>query len=98
MYLTLQFHPDWPYEDGLVIESMVRDGRYRSQFETGISNGGLTAYPHGERWRWESRLFKGRYDARDPASRPVYGAWNRNDDVYGGSPRFDSAYFRLRCT
>lgn len=81
---------------GLVIESMVRDGRYGSQFETGTSNGGLTAYTDGERWRWESRLFGGKHDSRSSDSRPLCGAWNRNADVYGGSPRFGSAYFRLR--
>lgn len=43
------------------MESMVRDGRYRSLFETGTSNGGLTAYPGGDRWKWESRLFGGKY-------------------------------------
>lgn len=95
MSLTLQFHPDWPYRDGLVIESLARDSRYRSQFETGISNGGLTAHPVGDRWRWESRLFGRKYDALAPGSRPVYGAWNRHDDAHGGSPRFGSAYFRL---
>jgi hypothetical protein len=94
--LTLQFHPDWPNRGGLVIEAMARDRRYRSQFETQTSNGGLTAYPGGGRWRWESRLFDGRYDALDAEARPVYGAWNRNGDVYGGSPRFGSAYLRLR--
>lgn len=96
MSLTVQFHPDWPYQDGLVIESMARDGRYRSQFETGISNGGLTAHPDGDRWRWESRLFDGAYDSGRSSHRPVYGAWNRNNDVYGGSPRFGSAYLRIR--
>ncbi|TWH30697.1 DUF3626 domain-containing protein [Isoptericola variabilis] len=43
MSLTLHFRPDWPFAGGLVIEAMARDGRYRSQFETGTSNGGLTA-------------------------------------------------------
>lgn len=94
--VTLQFHPDWPYQDGLVIEAMVREGRYRSQFETGTSNGGLTAHPGGERWQWESRLFEARYDEGLPVTRPVYGAWNRRADPYGGSPRFGSAHFRLR--
>lgn len=42
--VTLQFHPDWPHEGGLVIESMAADLVYRSQFETGVSNGGLTAF------------------------------------------------------
>lgn len=96
MSVTVQFHPNWPYQSGLVIESMARDGRYRSQFETGISNGGLSAYPTGERWRRESHLFGGMYDFRSPSVRPVYGAWNRNNDAYGGSPRFGSAYLRLR--
>lgn len=92
MRITLHFHPDWPYQDGSVIDALARDGRYRSQFETGISNGGLTAYPGGDRWRWESRIFEGRYDAADPATRPVYGALDRRDDPYGGAPRFGSAY------
>jgi hypothetical protein len=94
--VTLQFHPDWPFGDGTVIESIARDGVYRSQFETGISNGGLTAYQGGDRWRWESRLFDGRYDGRDPSRRPVYGAVHYDDRPYGGSVRFGSAYFRLR--
>ncbi|MBC7277757.1 DUF3626 domain-containing protein [Nocardioides sp.] len=96
MRVTLQFHPDWPHAGGLVIESLARDGRYRSQFETRTSNGGLTAYPGGDRWRWESRLFGGRYDQAPAAERPVYGAWNRRDDPYGGAIRFGSAHLRLR--
>lgn len=95
MRVTLQFHPDRPFRDGTVIEALARDGRYRSQFETGTSNGGLTAHPGGDRWRWESRMFDGRYDASDPAARPVYGALDRHEDPYGGSPRFGSAYLVL---
>lgn len=94
--VTLQFHPDWPFRDGLVIESMALDGAYRSQFETGTSNGGLTAHPGGDRWRWESRLFEGRYDEGPAAGRPVYGALNHRDRPHGGSVRFGSAYLRLR--
>lgn len=47
--VTLNFHPDRLVSMGglLVLEAMGRDGRYRSQFETGTSNGGLTAYPGG---------------------------------------------------
>lgn len=94
--VTLQFHPDWPHRGGLVIESMAAAGVYLSQFATGISNGGLTAFAGGDRWRWERRLFGGRYDDADPATRPVYGAWNRRGDRYGGAVRFGSCYFRLR--
>lgn len=96
MRVTLQFHPDRPTEAGTVLDALVRDGRYRSQFETGTSNGGLTAHPGGDRWRWESRLFEGRYDAQPPAARPVYGALDRREDPYGGSVRFGSAYLVLR--
>lgn len=92
----MQFHPDWPHRGGMVIESMAATGCYRSQFATGISNGGLTAFPGGDRWRWESRLFSGRYDEGPASARPVYGAWNRRADPYGGSIRFGSAYLRLR--
>ena len=43
--ITVSFHPDRLLADGRsVAERLVADGRYRSQFETGISNGGLTAY------------------------------------------------------
>lgn len=94
--ITLQFHPDWPHRGGKVIDSMAADGVYLSQFATGISNGGLTAFPGGDRWRWESRLFDGRYDEGGHATRPVYGAWNRRADPYGGAIRFGSSYVRLR--
>ena len=94
--VTLQFHPDWPHGVGTVIESMAADRHYRSQFATGISNGGLTAFPGGDRWRWESRLFNGRYDDSPASERPVYGAWNRRADPFGGAIRFGSSYVRLR--
>ena len=94
MHVVLHFHPDWPFGDQTVIEALARDGVYRSQFETGTSNGGLTAHPGGDRWRWESRLFAGRYDDAPAADRPVYGAVRTGP--YGGSPRFGSAHLRLR--
>lgn len=94
--LTLQFHPDWPHSGRTVIESMADDGKYLSQFATTISNGGLTAFAGGARWRWESRLFDGRYDGTHGTDRPVYGAWNRRCDPYGGAVRFGSAYALLR--
>ncbi|QIG42151.1 DUF3626 domain-containing protein [Nocardioides anomalus] len=95
MRITLQFHPDWPVGDRRVLEAMADDGAYLSQFATGTSNGGLTAHPGGDRWRWESRLFDGRYDAADARERPVYGAVDLGS-AYGGAPRFGSAHVRLR--
>jgi hypothetical protein len=94
--ITLHFHPD-RFSGGVsVLEAMLRDGVYRSQFETGTSNGGLTAHPGGDRWHWESRLFGGAYDDAPPAARPVYGSLNFRHRPHGGSPRFGSAFFRLR--
>jgi hypothetical protein len=94
--ITVHFHPGWGFGDGTVIEALASGGVYRTQWETGTSNGGLTAHPDGDRWRWESRMFEGRYDSASAADRPAYGAWNRHDDPYGASPRFGSAYLRLR--
>jgi hypothetical protein len=94
--LTVQFQPNWPHGARTVIESMAADGIYRSQFTTGISNGGLTAYRGGDRWEWESRLFSRRYDDQPELDRPVYGVWNRRRDVYGGAIRFGSSYLRLK--
>jgi len=94
--LTIHFHPNWPHGARTVIESMAADGIYRSQFTTGISNGGLTAFRGGDRWRWENRLFSGRYDEGPATDRPVYGVWNRRADIYGGAVRFGSSYLRLK--
>jgi hypothetical protein len=93
--VTLHFHPDRLVDGVPILERMARDGVYRSQFETGVSNGGLTAYPGGERWRWESRIFGADYDDGPPASRPKYGSLNFRRRRVGGSPRFGSAHLRL---
>ena len=74
---------------------MASSGRHLSQFETGTSNGGLTAHPGGDRWRWESRLFNGRYDTTSAEARPVYGALDLGE-AHGSAPRFGSAFLRLR--
>jgi Protein of unknown function (DUF3626) len=95
MRLTLHFHPDRLVAGVPILEAMARDGVYRSQFETGTGNGGLTAYPGGDRWRWESRIFAGAYDDEPPAARPKYGSLNFRHRLAGGSPRFGSSYLRL---
>ena len=55
--VTLQFHPDRLYGGTPILQALASAGVYRSQFETGTSNGGLTAHPGGDRWNWESRIF-----------------------------------------
>lgn len=94
--VTLHFHPDRLASGAPILRVMAYDGVYRSQFETGTSNGGLTAYPGGDRWRWESRMFAGAYDDGPAGNRPKYGSLNFRRRRIGGSPRFGSAYLRLR--
>ena len=93
--VTLNFHPDRLCGALTVLELLGRDGLYRSQFETGTSNGGLTAHPGGDRWRWERRIFGGAYDDAPLAERPKYGALNHRRRPIGAAPRFGSAHLRL---
>lgn len=93
--LTLNFHPDrLASNDRTVAAGLLADGKYRSQFETGISNGGRTAVPDGDRTRWETYLFGEAY-GHDSSPRPVYGALDLFDDPMGGSPRFGSSFVVL---
>ncbi|UYX95697.1 DUF3626 domain-containing protein [Streptomyces sp. BI87] len=94
--VTLNFHPDRSCRGMPVLRAMAEAGAYRSQFATGTSNGGMTARPGGDRWRWESRLFGGAYDDCPPGVRPVYGALNFRHRPVGAAPRFGSSHFRLR--
>ena len=94
--VTLHFHPDRLLAGTPILRLMARDAVYRSQFETGTSNGGLTAHPGGDRWLWESRIFAGAYDDAPAEDRPKYGSLNFRGRAVGGSPRFGSAHLRLR--
>ena len=95
--VTINFHPDRFTKDGqLILESISRDGQLKSQFETGTSNGGLTAYPGGSRWLWEKRVFDGAYDDAPSYLRPKYGALNYNMLETGAAPRFGSAFLSLK--
>lgn len=89
--VTVNFHPDRLLPGGrTVVDCLVAEGVYRSQFETGISNGGLG----GDRDRWEQRMFPGCY--RSPVGRPVYGALNLAGFPDGAAPRFGSCHLVLR--
>jgi Protein of unknown function (DUF3626) len=95
--ITLNFHPDRRLADGrIVAEVLATEGVYRSQFETGVSNGSRTAFPGGERDEWEHELFEGAYRHSPPQDRPKYGALNVGGFVYGAAPRFGSCHVRLR--
>ena len=93
--VTLNFHPDRLVDGATVLQRLAHDGRYRSQFETGTSNGGLSAHPGGDRWRWEQRMFGHAYDDAPAAERPKYGALDHRRRGMGGAPRFGSAHLRL---
>jgi hypothetical protein len=93
--VTLNFHPDRMVRGRPILLALAEDGVYHSQFVTGTSNGGLTAHPGGDRWRWESRIFGGAYDHAPAYERPVYGALDFRRKPLGGAPRFGSAHFRL---
>lgn len=96
LHVTLNFHPDRLHRGAPLLRVLADEGIYRSQFETGTSNGGLTAHPGGDRWQWESRIFGGAYDGAPPQQRPKYGALNFRRHPAGASPRFGSAHLRLR--
>jgi hypothetical protein len=95
--ITIGFHPDRLLADGrTVAEHLAHDRVYRSQFETGISNGGLTAYAGGDRERWERLMFAGAYPPEVVRGRPVYGGLNLAGHLDGASPRFGSCHLVLR--
>lgn len=97
--VTINFHPDRLTSTGMpLLAAIISDGVLKSQFETRTSNGGLTAFPGGARWVWESRAFRGAYDSCEPSARPKYGALNYKKLGSGGSPRFGSSYFKLKPT
>jgi hypothetical protein len=96
---AVHFHPDrLAGPEVTVAESLLDSGRYVSQFVTGISAGGLTAYAGGDRDRWEEAMFGGAYQRPGvrPEDRPVYGALDLLRHADGPAPRFGSCHLRLR--
>ena len=97
--VALHFHPDRP-DAGFktVAAALLESGTYKSQFETMLSNGSLSAFPGGARDEWERRIFGGAYHLADTTSahRPKYGALDLLQHPDGPAPRFGSCYFLLR--
>ncbi|MGI2296138.1 DUF3626 domain-containing protein [Paenibacillus sp. GXUN7292] len=105
--VALHFHPDRPIANmKRVAEEMLEQGLYKSQFETFVSNGSVSAYPGGMRDLWEKKLFGGSYQlvGVTNSERPKYGALDLMLHPDGPAPRFGSCYFLLapevssRCT
>lgn len=67
--IALHFHPDRPDQNMVCIaEALLEQGMYKSQFETLLSNGSVSAYPGGARDLWEEMLFGGAYQLERPAT------------------------------
>lgn len=96
--IALHFHPDRP-DPAMksVAEALLEQGRYKSQFETLLSNGSVSAYPGGERDLWEKKMFGGAYqlEGTTNSQRPKYGALDLMLHPDGPAPRFGSCYFLL---
>jgi hypothetical protein len=92
--VALHLHPDRLGPGGEVVAAaLLAGGVYRSQFETGLSNGKVDPAPGGARDQWEGRLFGGAYGPdTPPAERPRYGALDLLHHADGPAPRFGSCY------
>ena len=87
--VTINFHPDrLTADDKPLLQVIAEDGLLKSQFETGTSNGGLTAYAGGKRWAWKQSVFDGAYDEAPDSLRPKYGALNFRNYETGALSRF----------
>ncbi len=90
--VALHFHPDRIDSRGLsVAAGLLKDGFYKSQFETHISNGQLSPELGGPRDHWENQLFGHSYSG--VKLRPKYGALDLGLSPTGPAPRFGSCYF-----
>lgn len=97
--VALHFHPDrLDPEMKSVAQSLLDGGIYKSQFETLMSNGSVSAVPGGERDLWEKDLYGGAYHSEGSANshRPKYGALDLMRHPDGPAPRFGSCYLLLR--
>jgi hypothetical protein len=97
--VVIHFHPDrFGTKPTPVADALLEEGVYRNQFETGLSTGGLSAFPGGARDSWERSLFGGAYhgEGASDSHRPKYGALELVRYADGPIPRFGSCYFVLR--
>ncbi|MED1865984.1 DUF3626 domain-containing protein [Fictibacillus nanhaiensis] len=97
--IALHFHPDRPNSSmDSIAEALYQEGIYKSQFETLLSNGSVSAYPGGLRDRWEEQLFGGAYQLKGATlkERTKYGALSIFNHADGPAPRFGSCYFLLK--
>jgi hypothetical protein len=97
--IAIHFHPDrLANNNKLVAQSILEDGKYKSQFETGISNGSVSAHQGGDRDNWEKQLYNSAFHKNDfdKTERAKYGALDIFKHMDGPAPRFGSCYFVLK--
>jgi hypothetical protein len=97
--VALHFHPDrLDFKLHSVAEDLLASGIYKSQFETKLSNGSVSAHPGGERDLWEQKIFGGHYtfEKASVAERPKYGALDLLRHPDGPAPRFGPCYLLLK--
>ena len=102
--ITINFNPDKILPNAIdgtknkLIDAFLADGRYRNQFESGISGGSLTAFAGGSRDFWEKTIFANGYHGHPlvPEERPKYGALNSTRAVSGGAPTYGTCYMILK--
>jgi hypothetical protein len=97
--VAVHFHPDrFGVKSITVAQALLDEGLYQNQFETGLSSGGRSAFPGGDRDLWERDLFGGAYHIPGvvASERPKYGALALVRHPDGPAPRFGSCYFVLR--
>ncbi|NKF51297.1 DUF3626 domain-containing protein [Shewanella sp. WXL01] len=89
--IAFHFHPDRLDSRGLTVaQGLLKDGIYKSQFETHTSNGHLSPELGGSRDHWENELFGNAYSGIK--HRPKYGALDLGLSSFGPAPRFGSCY------
>ncbi|HHY10696.1 MAG TPA: DUF3626 domain-containing protein, partial [Firmicutes bacterium] len=96
---ALHFHPDRPCQNGKsAAQNLLADGVYKSQFETFMSAGSVSAHKGGLRYKREKRLFHNAYNKWGVKAeyRPKYGALDLTLQADGPSPRFGSCFFLLK--
>ncbi|MFC3188527.1 DUF3626 domain-containing protein [Shewanella intestini] len=94
--VALHFHPDHIDSRGLTVaQGLLKDGVYKTQFETHISNGQLAPELGGIRDHWENQFFGHAYAGIQ--HRPKYGALDFGLNPYGPAPRFGSCYLLSHC-
>src|SRR5690606_24810085 len=86
--LTVTFHADRPARDGrTAAEALADDGVYRTQFETGVSSGGLDEVLAGAR----RRLSRATFSWGDSVLLPTaVGTWDRIEPVLAAAAAADA--------